>query len=193
MVVDRLDEHRRANMAALIIAFPLLFASSLGAAKTCSEIESRTAAHDFYAKVQEGNLFAVPTKEEQKKLKAYMSTTLYDLFSAAVLAEEKEFNRTKGHEPPLFEGHLFSGVTEGYTNFYISTAVPGTVGSEVYVLLQYAQHFMPYYANTPGIFEWKERVEVKAEGERCLVNNIFYSLDNNRESLAGVLARIAAH
>ncbi len=37
----------------------------MGIAKTCSEIESRTAAQDFYAKVREGNLFSVPAKEEQ--------------------------------------------------------------------------------------------------------------------------------
>lgn len=176
----------------LVFILVCIFVSDFCAAKTCSEIESRTAAHDFYSKVQEHHLFSVPTAEEQQKLKPYVTSSLYNLFSNAVLAEQKEFKRSKGKEPPLFEGHLFSGVTEGYTNFYISSAVQGTSGSEIYVLLQYAQHFMPYYANTPGIMEWKERVEVKPEGEKCLVNNIFYSLENNNESLASVLAGIVA-
>jgi hypothetical protein len=178
-------------MKSVAVLFFIL-ASSFCSAKTCSEIESRTAAHDFYAKVQETNLFSMPTEEEQKKLKPYVTTSLYNLFSTAVLAEKKEFKRSQGKEPPLFEGHLFSGVTEGFTNFYISTGVQGKHSSEIYVLLQYAQHFMPYYANTPGIMEWKERVEVRSEGEKCLVNNIFYSLENNTESLAGVLASIVA-
>jgi hypothetical protein len=178
-------------MKLAVILFSILV-SSICSAKTCNEIESRTAAHDFYAKVQENHLFSVPTEEEQKKLKPYVTTSLYNLLSAAVLAEKKEFNRSQGKEPPLFEGHLFSGVTEGYTNFYISNGVQGKNGSEVYVLLQYAQHFMPYYASTPGIMEWKERVEVKPEGEKCLVNNIFHSLENNIESLSSVLSNIAA-
>ena len=120
-----------------------------------------------------------------------MTTSLYKLFSAAALAEKKEFKRSQGKAPPLFQGHLFSGVTEGYTNFYVSSGVPAKNGAEVYVLLQYAQHLMPYYFATPGILEWKERVEIKAEGKRCLVNNIYYTLDSDNESLAGVLATIA--
>lgn len=176
----------------LIVAVFFILVSNFCSAKTCSEIESRTAAHDFYTKVQENKLFSVPTEEEQKKLKPYVTTSLYNLFSTAVLAEKKEFKRSQGKEPPLFEGHLFSGVTEGFTNFYISTGEQGKNGSEIYVFLQYAQHFMPYYANTPGIMEWKEKVEVKSEGEKCLVSNIFYSLENNTESLASVLASIVA-
>jgi hypothetical protein len=174
----------------LVIALLALSASSLSFSKTCSEIESRTAAHDFYATVETNRLFAVPTEIELKQLKPYVTTSLYKLFSAAVLAEKEELKRSQGKEPPLFQGHLFSGITEGYTNFYVSSSVPGKKGSEIYVLLQYAQHLMPYYAATPGILEWKERVEIKPEGERCLVNNIYYALDNNNESLAGVLANI---
>lgn len=175
-----------------VVVLIFMLASSFCLAKTCSEIESRTAVHDFYAKVQENNLFSVPTEEEQQKLKPYVTASLYNLFSTAVLAEKKRFKRSKGKEPPLFEGHLFSGVAEGFTNFYISTGVQGKESSEIYVLFQYAQHFLPYYANTPGIMEWKERVEVKSEGEKCLVNNIFHSLENNTESIASVLASIVA-
>jgi hypothetical protein len=54
------------------------------------------------------------------------------------------------------------------------------------VLFQYVQHLLSYYAATPGI--WKERLEIAAEGKRCVVNNIYYALDNNNESLARVLA-----
>lgn len=168
------------------------FISGYCTAKTCSEIENRTAAHDFYTTIQKNNLFSVPTEKEQEKLKPYVTKSLHALLSNAVMAEKNEFKRSQGKEPPLFEGNLFSGVTEGYTNFYISTAVQGKSGSEIYVLLQYAQHFMPYYENTPGIMEWKERVEVKPEGDKCLVNNIFYSLKNNTDSLASVLANIVA-
>ena len=174
----------------LTIALLALSASSLSYSKTCHEIESRTAAHDFYATVETNRMFAVPTEIELKQLKPYVTKSLFKLFSAAVSAEKNEFKRSKGKTPPLFEGHLFSGVVEGYTNFYISSGVPGKNGAEVYVLLQYAKHLLPYYFATPGILEWKERVEIKAEGERCLLNNIYYTLETNNESLANVLANI---
>ncbi|MES2823496.1 MAG: hypothetical protein V4732_07835 [Pseudomonadota bacterium] len=165
----------------------LLFMSSMCFAKTCTELESRTAAHDFYATIEQHNFFSVPAGEQ---LKPYVTPSLHELFYAAALAEKKEFIRSQGKEPPLFEGHLFSGVTEGYTNFHISHAVPGKNNAEIYVVLQYAQHLMPYYATKPGILEWKERVEVKAEGEKCLVNNIFYSLEHNNDHLVSVLKAI---
>jgi hypothetical protein len=174
------------KMSALCLLFII---SNNCFSKNCTELESRTAAHDFYATIDQHNFFSVPAGEQ---LKPFITAPLHALFSAAALAEKKEFIRSQGKEPPLFEGHLFSGVIEGYTNFHISHAVPGKNNSEVYVVLQYAQHLMPYYASTPGILEWKERVEVKVEGEKCLVNNIFYSLEHNNEHLVAVLKAITA-
>lgn len=170
------------------VLFILFIISNMCFSKTCTELESRTAAHDFYATIEQHNFFSVPAEEH---LKPFITAPLHGLLSAAALAEKKEFVRSQGKEPPLFEGHLFSGVTEGYTNFHISHAVPGKNNAEIYVVLQYAQHLMPYYATKPGILEWKERVEVKAEGEKCLVNNIFYSLEHNNDHLVSVLKAIA--
>jgi len=162
-------------------------------AGTCTETESRTAAHDFYAVIEASRLFSVPSAKELPKIKSLVTKNLYELMSSAMLAEEKEFNRSKGSEPPLFEGSLFSTWAEGYSNFYISNSVPKSNNTEIYVLLQYAQHLSPYYKNTPGIMEWKEIARIGKEDATCLVDDIYFIHDGNSKSLKSRLKEIASN
>lgn len=163
-----------------VIIFALILCNS-SFADACSEIESRTAAHDFYAILNSTGTFGIPTAEALSKLKPLITKSLYVLLSGAVKANE-EYNRLppKDKEAPPHEGSLFSTSVEGYTNFYVSSAVPGSNNAEIYVLLQYAQHLYPYYANKPGIMEWKERIKITKEGGRCLVDDI-YSLPEDHD------------
>ncbi len=177
----------------VLILVCCLVLSSYSFGATCTETESRTAAHDFYAVLEANRVFSVPSAEELSKIQPLVTKNLYELMSSAVLAEEKEFNRSKGSEPPLFEGGLFSTWAEGYSNFYISNSVPKSNNTEIYVLLQYAQHLLPYYQNTPGIMEWKEIALIRREGAKCLVEDIYFNHKGNSKSLQSRLKEIASY
>lgn len=176
----------------ILTCFWVLNAHSYSLEAACTETESRTAAHDFYAVLEASRVFSVPSKEELTKIQPLVTSNLYVLLSSAVSAEEKEYNRSKGIEPPLFEGSLFSTWAEGYSNFYISNSVPKSNNTEIYVLLQYAQHLLPYYQNTPGIMEWKEIALIQREGAKCLVENIYFNHEGNSKSLQSRLKEIAS-
>jgi hypothetical protein len=125
--------------------------------------------------------------------KPLITKSLYALLSDAVKAE-REYDRLppKDKEAPPYEGSLFSSSVEGYTNFYVSDAVPGSNNAEIYVLLQYALHSYPYYANKPGIMEWKEKVKIIKEGKTCLVDDIYSLPEDADQSLKDRLKEIAS-
>jgi hypothetical protein len=174
------------------ISFALMLCNA-SFAGTCSEIESRTAAHDFYAELGSTGTFGIPTKEALSKLKPLTTKSLHALLSGVVKAGD-EYDRlpAKDKEAPPYEGSLFSSSVEGYTNFYVSGAVPGSNNAEIYILLQYAQHFYPYYADKPGIMEWKEKVKIIKEGKVCLVDDIYFLPENHDQSLKDRLKKIVS-
>lgn len=161
----------------IVLFAKLLLACGVALADTCSDIESRTSAHNFYVMLDKIKLFSVPKNAELEKLNPYITKDLFHKVNLAVLAEEKDFERSKGEEPPLYEGSLFSSLAEGYSNFYVSIATHEKETAKVDILLQYAQNFLPYYANKPGINEWKDQAIIKRDDGKCKVDNIIFGSD----------------
>lgn len=192
---DQGDKRRLGSPMKLIAAILAccLIHSSSAFAGPCTEVQSRIAAHDFYAVLEANRIFSLPTAQELQKLGPLVTKSLYKLMSAAVSAEERHSITPEDGELPLFEGSLFSTWAEGYSNFYISSAVPKTSNGKIYVLLQYAQHLTPYYKNSTGIMEWKEMVGIGYEDKKCLVDDIFFHPDGNAKSLRSRLSDVTSY
>lgn len=175
-----------------ILTYCLIHSSSAFAG-ACTEEQSRTAAHDFYATLEANRIFSLPTAQDLQKLRPLVTKSLYKLMAEAVSAEGGHSKKPEQGQLPLFEGSLFSTWAEGYSNFYISSAVPEASNKKIYVLLQYAQHLTPYYKNSPGIMEWKEIVGIDYEDTKCLVDDIFFHTDGNTKNLKSRLSKVASY
>jgi len=159
----------------LFVKLFLIFGVAL--ADACNEVESRTSAHNFYVVLNIAKVFSVPKMAELERLKPYITGNLFEKLKLAVLAEKEHFERSKGKEPPLYEGSLFSSLFEGYSNFYVSISLIEKETTKVNILFQYAQNLLPYFADKPGISEWKDQAIIKRDDGKCKVDDIFFNAD----------------
>jgi len=178
-----------AHLVKALLVFSML-GQVLQASAACDEAQNRAAAHLFFKAIDQGLLVGLPDQQGIEKLRPYITTHLRVMLEKASQANRKHFEETKGQEAPLLDGPLVVGIAEGYSNFYVSNAVKGREKSQVYVLFQFLNiDFItpnpPYVIN-----EWRGRVEVKQEGQKCLVNNVYHHFRNDRPNLIHILSHV---
>jgi hypothetical protein len=111
---------RRARIALTLVA--LLAPPAAPAADTPADAVN--AFLSFYFKDYQ---LGLPERALLGRMKPFLTPRLYSLFEAAAKAQECRFAKVGNSEPPLFEGDLFSSLTEGAK---AGTATPAVITDE---------------------------------------------------------------
>jgi hypothetical protein len=99
---------------ALGIGLTLAMASAVSPASVAGpEAKAQPAAVNFYAAYLKMRPTGIPSAKERAQLRALISPALDALLKEAALAEARHQKKTKGKEPPLVEGDIFTSMFEG--------------------------------------------------------------------------------
>ncbi len=137
----------------------------------CSPKSAVIAAKQFMSAIDRAQIFSVPKRNELSKISRYVTPELYSLLKQASQAEEREFTRSKGKEPPLYEGSLFSSLAEGYTSY---TITPHTL-NEVSINFEY----IGKAPDTNKSYIWIDFMMVQEVSSKCLVSDMIFDNGNS--------------
>lgn len=137
----------------------------------CSQTNAVSAATRFFSALDRGHIFSVPSRKQLPKIRHFVTPALYSQLQQASQAEEHEFARTKGKEPPIYEGSLFSSLAERYTSYIVAT--PTTTSLTIDTVAVKFQ----YIGNTPTTstpYIWTDFVSVQTVSGKCLVSDMTF-------------------
>jgi hypothetical protein len=125
------------------------------------------AVRDFYRTIMTFKDDGVPSNENIGRLSPYISRSFRDLLLAALAAEERDYQRTKGSEPPLVEGSLFYSLFEGADR--VKAVTPDQKhGPDAYLVsLEYGDPKVKRQFT-----QWQDRADLVFEDGRWVVNDL---------------------
>jgi hypothetical protein len=157
--------HRALSLAiatAISLAASSLSACSRGEAVSTPEPPARVV-RAFYDTRLRLAVDGAPSAEQLAALAPLVSDTLRALLDSARRLRDAEAARAPDEKPPFVEGDLFSSLFEGPTAFTVDTAA---LGPRVPVHLT--------RADDSGRSEWTDRVVVREERGRWVVDDVEY-------------------
>ena len=152
-------------MRLLLISSLLLISQSLYA---CHKGGPDQTVNNFYGVYLKIHSFGVPNEGELAQYSPYISPELSDLLKKAGEAEQKHEAATKGEEPPLVEGDLFTYLFEGAGSYSITSCESNH--ASVFCTVEFK------YIN-PGDkseVKWKDKVYLVKTGRGWAVDDIEY-------------------
>jgi hypothetical protein len=163
----------------IVLLLSLLCSVQNSWALDCAPTSAVDAATKFLSALDQSRIFSVPTREQLKALRGAVTPDLYSLLKKASRAEEREFAKTRGKEPPLYEGSLFSSLAEGYSSYSITA--PTTAQAIDLIAIQFQ-----FVGNTPATstpYNWTDYVSVQTVSGKCLVSDMTFDKERPPEKL----------
>jgi hypothetical protein len=115
----------RSHQRGTTIIMRILLVSSLlltiQAMYACHKGGPDQTVNKFYSVYLKLHSFAVPDEGELAQYSPYLSPELAELLKRADESEQKHQTATKGEEPPLVEGDLFTSLFEGASSYTIAS------------------------------------------------------------------------
>jgi hypothetical protein len=109
----------------------------------------------------------VPSRKNIDRLSPFISLSFRSNLLGARDAEDKNFKKTKGTEPPLFEGSLFYSLFEGADKYTSIKSEPDTKIVSCLVNLEYRD---PYGKHE--IVKWQDRAILIKENNKWVVYDL---------------------
>jgi hypothetical protein len=135
---------------------------------SCSKGGPEQTVNKFYGVYLKLHSFGIPNEKEQAQYSPYISPELSALLKTANGAEQKHEAVTKGEEPPLVEGDLFTSLFEGASSFKVISCDSKEGSGSCLVESNYIN---------PGDrseFKWKDKVYVVNINRGWVVDDIEY-------------------
>ncbi|HXQ50011.1 MAG TPA: hypothetical protein VN802_02855 [Stellaceae bacterium] len=163
------ERSRRTHGRNPAIAYAALIVLALAAQPASASDDDLTkAATGFYAAYMRLHPMGVPGAKARARLHPLVSTSLYDLLAAADKAEARHARRTKGSEPPIVEGDLFTSLFEGAKSYSIRSCARAERSATCDVDLKYVD------PRDKAATAWSDTVILVESGGRWLVDDIEY-------------------
>ncbi len=130
----------------------------------------QSGAQDFYAAYLSSPAGGVPYGRQRARLRPYLSDRLNMLLDLAGRAEERHARRTRGREPPLMEGDIFTSLFEGASRFEVMRCRVTDARSICRVSLVYNEP-----RSEPA--HWQDQTMLVRERGRWVVDDVLYGGD----------------
>ncbi len=152
-------------MRILLVSSLLLITQSFYA---CQKTGPDQTVNKFYGVYLELHSFGVPNEGEQAQYSPYISTELSELLKRANDAEKKHHTATKGEEPPMVEGDLFTSLFEGASSFKIDSCESNDATAFCTVEFKYLN------PGDKSEVEWKDKAYLVKNNRGWAVDDIEY-------------------
>jgi hypothetical protein len=129
--------------------------------------EQVLAVSNFYKTILTFQDGGVPSRKKIDRLSPFLSADFRNLLLGARDAEDKNFQKTKGTEPPLVEGRLFYSFFEGADKYTAMKFEPSKKHVSYLIKLEYRD---PYGKHE--IVKWQDRVILIKENNRWVVHDL---------------------
>ena len=152
-------------MRILLVSSFLLISQSLFA---CHKGAPDQTVNKFYGVYLKLHSFGVPDERERAQYSPYISTELSELLKRADEAEQKHGAATKGEEPPLVEGDLFTSLFEGAGSYRVTSCESNDANALCTVEFTYIN------PGDKSEVKWKDKVYLAKSSRGWAVDDIEY-------------------
>lgn len=152
-------------MRVLLISSLLLITQSLYA---CHKAGPDQTVNKFYGVYLKLHSFGIPTEQERAQYSPYLSPELSELLKRAKEAEQEHEASTKGEEPPLVEGDIFTSLFEGANSYSIASCESKDASGLCVVDFKYLN------PGDKSDFKWKDKVYLVRRNGSWAVDDIEY-------------------
>ncbi len=152
-------------MRLLLISSLLLIIQSMYA---CHKGGPAQTVNNFYAVYLKLHSFGVPDEGERAQYSPYISTELSELLKKADEAEQKHEAATKGEEPPMVEGDLFTSLFEGAGSYSVTSCESNDASAFCTVEFKYLN------PGDKSEVKWKDKVYLVKSSRGWAVDDIEY-------------------
>ena len=152
-------------MKLLLISSLLILTQSLYA---CREGGPDQTVNKFYSIYLKLHSFGIPNEQEQAQYSPHISPELSEVLKRANEAEKKHEAATKGEEPPMVEGDLFTSLFEGASSFTIASCENDDVTAFCIVEFKYLN------PGDKSEVKWKDKVYLVKSNRGWAVDDIEY-------------------
>ena len=152
-------------MRVLLCSTILLLTCSL---YSCSKGGPEQTVNKFYGVYLKLNSFGVPNEREQAQYSPYISPELSELLKRANEVEQKHQAVTKGEEPPLVEGDLFTSLFEGANSYTVTSCESKEGNGSCLVEFKYIN------PGDKSVFKWKDKVYLVKVNRGWILDDIEY-------------------
>jgi hypothetical protein len=152
-------------MRLLLISSLLLLTQSLHA---CHEGGPDQTVNKFYSVYLKLHSFGIPNEQEQVQYSPYISPELSELLKTANEAEQKHQAATKGEEPPMVEGDLFTSLFEGASSYTVASCESSDEHGFCIVEFKYLN------PGDKSEVKWKDKVYLVKSNRGWVIDDIEY-------------------
>jgi Protein of unknown function (DUF3828) len=152
-------------MRILLVSSLLLTIQSMYA---CHKGGPDQTVSNFYGVYLKLHSFGVPDEAEQAQYSPYISTELSELLKRADKAEQEHEAATKGEEPPLLEGDLFTSLFEGAGSYSVTSCEINEASAFCTVEFKYLN------PGDKSEVKWNDRVYLVKSSRGWAVDDIEY-------------------
>ncbi|MGB7291208.1 MAG: DUF3828 domain-containing protein [Thermodesulfobacteriota bacterium] len=152
-------------MRLLLISSLLLMTQSLYA---CHKGGPDQTVNKFYGVYLKLHSFGIPNEGQQAQYSPYISTELAELLMRADETEQEHEAATKGEEPPLVEGDLFTSLFEGASSYAITSCESNDASAFCVVEFKYLN------PGDKSDVKWKDKVYLVKGNRGWAVDDIEY-------------------
>lgn len=129
--------------------------------------EQALVVANFYKTILTFKDGGVPSRKNINRLSPFISAAFRNSLLGARDAEDKNFQRTKGSEPPLVEGSLFYSLFEGADKYTAIKSEPNKTLVSYLINLEYRD---PYGKHE--IMKWQDRAILIKENNKWVVDDL---------------------
>jgi len=130
----------------------------------------QTAARDFYMTYLASPAGGIPEGRQRARLRPLLSYRLNTLIDEAYRAEVRHARRTRGREPPVLEGDIFTSLFEGAGRFEVMRCRSSHARSICQISLVYNEP-----RSQPA--HWRDQLVLTRAGSRWVVDDVIYGGD----------------
>ena len=135
---------------------------------SCHEAGPEQTVIKFYSIYLKLHSFGIPNEQEQAEYSPYLSPDLADLLKRANEAEQKHQAATKGEEPPIVEGDLFTSLFEGASSYTIASCESKDKSGFCAVEFKYLN------PGDKSELKWKDKVYLVKSNRGWVIDDIEY-------------------
>jgi hypothetical protein len=158
------------KLAAYGLGLTLALILAILPARAAAETAAKPAAVAFYKAYLELRPSGVPGAKQRTRLRPLVSTALAALLTQAARAEARHRQKTKGEEPPLLEGDIFTSLFEGADTAIVAACEEAPPRATCTVDLAYFDKDAP----TPLPVRWTDQVFLLRSAQGWAVDDIAY-------------------
>ncbi len=152
-------------MRLLLISSLLIITQSLYACHEGGPDQTVNKLYSIYLKLHS---FGIPNEQEQAQYSPYLSPELAELLKRADESERKHQIATKGEEPPMVEGDLFTSLFEGASSYTIASCESSDEHGFCIVEFKYLN------PGDKSEVKWKDKVYLVKSNRGWAVDDIEY-------------------